>query len=187
MNIHTKQCIVLLHPTNSQTHLPQTVQYTPQYISVSKRGHSMKTFSNNSSNHYNLKYVLAFLVFAIATILGSAVPAPSSHLRAPTENRQQRRLVIDNNGSNINININSNSAVVVRHLENDDNDNNDNDNDSTKNFNYEHSNGESTITLQNGKIIEVSDDPNDWQWWVWAIVGVVGSMLLCCICKCMCR
>jgi len=54
------------------------------------------------------------------------------------------------------------------------------------NYNYYHSDGSSTITINDSNQFIVSDDYHYWQWWVWAIVVILSVASLWCIRKCMC-
>jgi len=79
--------------------------------------------------------------------------------------------------------------IITRTLEDNDNDNDNNDTatetDEDSKFGYDHSDGSSTIKF-NDKEFVVSDNPDEWNWWVWAIIVFVGMILLCCLCKCLC-
>jgi len=54
------------------------------------------------------------------------------------------------------------------------------------NYNYYHSDGYSTITINDSNQLIVSDNYHYWQWWVWVIVVILGVASLWCIRKCMC-
>merc|ERR1712032_1639212 len=58
-------------------------------------------------------------------------------------------------------------------------------NNGTHEYSYEHSGNASHVTV-NGKEYVISDHPEEWTWWIWAIVGVAGFILLCFLWKCCC-
>mmetsp|Transcript_22597 Transcript_22597/g.25235 ORF Transcript_22597/g.25235 Transcript_22597/m.25235 type:complete len:169 (-) Transcript_22597:95-601(-) len=167
-------------------------------------------------NTFNPYYLTIFALFVIIggsiisaeTVLNKSVSF--QHLRSPhnrliiaTQQKkfEQQQQVIDDFRS-----YNRNNAIT-RILEENDNDNNDNaaytqtdkentgtDNDNAADtepdkqdtsFAYDHSDGSSTIKF-NDKEFVISDDSEEWQWWVWAMLVLAGMVLLCCLCKCFC-
>mmetsp|Transcript_22596 Transcript_22596/g.25234 ORF Transcript_22596/g.25234 Transcript_22596/m.25234 type:complete len:177 (-) Transcript_22596:95-625(-) len=107
-------------------------------------------------------------------------------------NNSIKRILEDNGNVN---NDNDNAAYTVTETETDTdtntdtNTNTDTDTEPDKkddtSFAYDHSDGSSTIKF-NDKEFVISDDSEEWQWWVWAMLVLAGMVLLCCLCKCFC-
>mmetsp|Transcript_2735 Transcript_2735/g.3156 ORF Transcript_2735/g.3156 Transcript_2735/m.3156 type:complete len:139 (+) Transcript_2735:62-478(+) len=137
--------------------------------------------------------ILAFICFAFITN-GSIVPVTPYLRPLATAHRQYDRLLHHNHNRQPSERINSNEeARTTRFLSNDDADEDDGDEEAYYNskyvhfnYDYSHTDGASTITLNENKQFVVSDDYHYWQWWVWALVVILSVASLWCIRKCLC-